>query len=341
MNKINTIAIDLAKNVFQICILSPDQKVLKNKQVSRAQLPLILAKQEKSIVAMEACYSSHYWARLFADMGHDVRIIPAQHVKPFVRGNKNDHNDALAIAEASSRPNINFVPLKTIEQQDIQALHRIRDKLISRRTSIVNQARGLLSEYGIIMPKGLSSFTKHIALVLDPADTRLTSRLKLQLAEVKEEYDTLSRRRLSIQRELDEYVLENKLCQRLMTIPGIGIINATALFAAIGNASQFENPRKLSVWLGLTPKQHASGGKSFVGRMSKRGNQYLRKQLIHGARTLIHRTKEKNDKFSVWVKQLVERRGVHIGVVAIANRLARLTWILLHRNEDYKTVSTS
>ena len=338
MNKINTIAIDLAKNVFQICILSPDQKILKNKQVSRAQLPLILAKQEKSIVAMEACYSSHYWARLFADMGHEVRIIPAQHVKPFVRGNKNDHNDALAIAEASSRPNINFVPLKTIEQQDIQALHRIRDKLISRRTSIVNQARGLLSEYGIIMPKGLSSFTKHIALVLDPADTRLTSRIKLQLAEIKEEYDSLSRRRLSIQKELDEYVLENELCQRLMTIPGIGVINATALFAAVGNASQFANPRELSVWLGVTPKQHASGGKSFMGRISKRGNQYLRKQLIHGARTLIHRTKGKNDKLSVWVKQLVERRGVNKGAVAIANRLARLAWILLHRNEDYKTI---
>ncbi|KJZ07321.1 transposase [Marinomonas sp. S3726] len=338
MNKINTIAIDLAKNVFQICILSPDHKVIKNKQVSRAQLPTTLMKQDKSIVVMEACYSSHYWARLFADMGHDVRIIPAQHVKPFVRGNKNDHNDALAVAEASLRPNISFVPLKTIEQQDIQALHRIRDKLISRRTSIVNQTRGLLSEYGIIMPKGLSGFTKHIALLLDPADTRLTSRIKCQLAEVKEEYDNLSRRRLSIQKELDEYVLENELCQRLMTIPGIGIINATALFAAIGNASQFANPRELSVWLGVTPKQHASGGKSSMGRMSKRGNQYLRKQLIHGARTLIHRTKGKNDKLSVWIKQLVERRGVNKGAVAIANRLARIAWILLHRNEAYKAV---
>lgn len=338
MNKINTIAIDLAKNVFQICILSPDQKVLKNKQVSRAQLPLILAKQEKSVVVMEACYSSHYWARLFAEMGHEVRIIPAQHVKPFVRGNKNDHNDALAIAEASSRPNINFVPLKTIEQQDIQALHRIRDKLIARRTSIVNQTRGLLSEYGVIMPQGLAGFTKHITLLLDPSDIRLTSRIKFQLAEVKEEYDNLSRRRLSIQKELDEYIQENELCQRLMTIPGIGIINATALFAAIGNASQFANPRELSVWLGVTPKQHASGGKSSMGRMSKRGNQYLRKQLIHGARTLIHRTKGKNDKLSVWIKQLVERRGVNKGAVAIANRLARIAWILLHRNEDYKAV---
>ncbi len=170
MNKSNTIAIDLAKNVFQVCIVSSDKKVIQNKTVSRSKLPALIANQPISIIAMEACYSSHYWARLFAEMGHEIRIIPAQHVKPFVRGNKNDSNDALAIAEASERPNLKFVPLKTVEQQDIQALHRIRDKLISRRTSIVNQIRGLLSEYGVIIPMGLAGFKKHCFFYLIPVN---------------------------------------------------------------------------------------------------------------------------------------------------------------------------
>lgn len=169
MNHLNTIAIDLAKNVFQVCILSPDRTVIHNKQVSRAKLPRLLANLETSIVAMEACYSSHYWARVFSEMGHQVHLIPAQHVKPFVRGNKNDRNDALAIAEASWRPNLKCVPIKTVEQQDIQALHRIRDKLMARRTCVINQMRGLLSEYGIIIPMGLAGFKQHVALLLEPS----------------------------------------------------------------------------------------------------------------------------------------------------------------------------
>jgi len=166
MNQFNTIAIDLAKNVFQICVVSPNRKVIQNKSVSRSKLPDLIVNQPPSIVAMEACYSSHYWARLFAEMGHEIRIIPAQHVKPFVRGNKNDRNDALAIAEASERPNLKFVPLKTVEQQDIQALHRIRDKLIARRTSVVNQMRGLLSEYGVIIPMGLAGLKNTVFFCL-------------------------------------------------------------------------------------------------------------------------------------------------------------------------------
>ena len=338
MNKFNTIAIDLAKNVFQVCIVSPDHTIIQNKKVSRANLPSLLANQETSIVAMEACYSSHYWARVFSDMGHEVHLIPAQHVKPFVRGNKNDHNDAIAIAEASWRPNLKYVPLKTVEQQDIQALHRIRDKLIRRRTSVVNQVRGLLSEYGVIIPKGFAGFKKNIALLLDPADSRLTSRMKQQLAEAKEEFDSLSRRSISIEKELKIYVQDNQLCQKLMTLPGIGVLNATALFASIGNGSQFEKTRDLSVWLGITPKQYASGEKSIHGGITKRGNQYLRKQLIHGARALLHRTKGKTDKLSVWIQQIVERRGQNKAAVATANRLARLAWILLQRNEDYRAL---
>ncbi|BFM48686.1 hypothetical protein THO17_08490 [Marinomonas sp. THO17] len=183
MNKPNTIAIDLAKNIFQVCVVSPNRNVIKEKRLSRIKLTEFIVKQEKSVVVMEACYSSHYWARLFTDMGHVVRLIPAQHVKPFVRGNKNDRNDALAIAEASHRPNIRFVPNKTVEQQDIQALHRIRDKLVSRRTSIVNQMRGLLSEYGVITGQGISAFSKMSHMLIDPADHRLSLIMKHQLTE--------------------------------------------------------------------------------------------------------------------------------------------------------------
>lgn len=340
MNNLNTIAIDLAKNVFQVGLFSPQHIMMSNKQFSRQKLTSFMAKQEKAIVVMEACYSSHYWARLFMEMGHVVHLLPAQHVKPFVRGNKNDRNDSIAIAEASWRPNIKFVPLKSIEQQDIQALHRIRDKLISRRTSIINQTRGLLSEYGVVIPQGLKSFTQHISALIDPEDERITVRMKQQLRAVKEEYDQLSRRSKAIETELKQYAQQNPLCQRLMTLPGVGVLNATALYAAIGNGSQFENPRALSVWLGVTPKQYASGEKSFYGGITKRGNHYLRKQLIHGARSVMHRIKAKDDKLSVWVKQLVERRGKNKAAVALANRLARLAWILLHRNENYHSVAS-
>lgn len=336
MNQSNTIAIDLAKNVFQICVLSSSNKILKEKRLSRAKLPEFMAKQTPSIVTMEACYSSHYWARVFLSMGHTVHMIPAQHVKPFVRGNKNDRNDALAIAEASFRPNIRFVPVKSVEQQDIQSLHRIRDKLVARRTAIVNQSRGLLSEYGVFINESVAEFKKALSVICDPSDQSVSSILKQQLCHTSVEFTQLTKRILEIESELRKYANRVEGCQHLMSIPGIGIINATALFASIGNGSQFSKPKELSVWLGLTPKQFASGDRSFNTGITKRGNHYLRKQLIHGARALIYRVKNKEDKLSIWIKQLIERRGVHKAIVATANRLARIAWLLLHRNEDYK-----
>lgn len=336
MNQSNTIAIDLAKNVFQICVLSSSHKVIREKRLSRAKLPEFIANQEPSVITMEACYSSHYWARLFTSMGHTVHMIPAQHVKPFVRGNKNDRNDALAIAEASFRPNIRFVPIKSLEQQDIQSLHRIRDKLVSRKTAIVNQTRGLLSEYGVFINESLAEFKKALGSICDPDDKSVTPIIKHQLHHISQEFQQLTERILGIETELRHYAARIENCQHLMSIPGIGIINATALYSSIGNGSQFANPKELSVWLGLTPKQFASGDRSFNTGITKRGNPYLRKQLIHGARALIRRIKTKEDKLSVWIKQLIERRGIHKAIVATASRLARIAWLLLHRNEDYK-----
>lgn len=335
MNKLNTISIDLAKNVFQVCIMSSQGRVQKNVSVSRDKLADLIRQQPRSIIAMEACYSSHYWARAFQAMRHQVRLIPAQHVKPFVRGNKNDHNDALAIAEASMRPNIRFVPVKTIEQQDIQSLHRIRERLVRQRTGLVNQTRGLLSEYGIIFPKSYSNFKTRIGLLAIEGHIHLTPLVYAQIKLIVNELDLINLHITKLEKQLNTILNIHPACQLLHSIPGIGVINATALYSAIGNGQQFKRAKDLSVWLGLTPRQYASGEKSTSGSITKRGNRYLRKQLIHGARAYLSFCHDKTDKLSLWVKQLAARRGSCKAIVALANRLARIAWILLHKNERY------
>ena len=337
MNNHSLIAIDLAKNVFQVCIMGTHNRVLMNKSFNRKGLTEFMVKQPVSVVAMEACYSSHYWGRLFESFGHQVKLLPAQHVKPFVRGNKNDHNDALAIAEASQRPGIKAVPIKTVAQQDIQSLHRLRERCVSQRTSLSNQTRGLLSEYGIVFPAGFKSFKQTLAVLLDPTDTQLTAPLKLQLSYVAEEFDRMSTRLTELNQVLAQIAQNNPYCQRLMSIPGIGYINATAIYSAIGNGSQFNNARELSVWLGITPKQYSSGDKKVMAGISKRGNRYLRKQLIHGARALMRYCKKRDDQLSQWLKAIEQRRGKNKACVALANKMARLCWTLLQNNQMYRS----
>lgn len=336
MKKCNRIAIDLAKNVFEICILGRNNRILGRQRLKRAQLMQFIAKQSKSRIVMEACYSSHYWAREFTKLGHTVDLIPPQHVKPFLRGNKNDHNDALAIAEAADRPNIITVPIKTIEQQDIQALHRIRDRLVCQRTQLMNQLRGLLSEYGIIANKGHHAFCKLLTIHGDSTDSRLTVIMKHQVRLCAEEYYSFCDRIEELNQQLRRIAQSNPLCRILLSMPGIGYINATALMASIGNGAEFRTPREMAVWLGLTPRQHASGDKSVSLGITKRGNCYLRKQLIHGARAAIGSCKKRDDNLSQWVNRIVARRGVHKACVALANRLARLAWVLLQKNEKYQ-----
>lgn len=336
MNNHSLIAIDLAKNVFQVCIINSNNRVLMNKPLNRAALSEFIVKQSPSIIAMEACYSSHYWGRLFESYGHQVKLLPAQHVKPFVRGNKNDHNDALAIAEAAQRPNIKPVPIKTIAQQDIQSLHRLRERCVSQRTSLTNQTRGLLSEYGIIFPQGFKAFKQTLAILLDPKDVQLTVSIKQQLRYVSDEFDRMCSRLNELNQSLAEIARDNPYCQQLMSIPGIGYINATGLYSAIGNGSQFKNSRELSVWLGITPKQFASGDKKVMAGITKRGNGYLRKQLIHGARAVMSRCKKRDDNLSHWLQSIINRRGPNKACVALANKMARLSWTLLQKNQMYK-----
>lgn len=338
MSKVTLITVDLAKDVFQIAGFSSRLKNAYNKRFKRKMVLEFMAQQSPCEIAIEACYSSHYWARCFQKMGHTVRLLPAQQVTPFVRGNKSDHNDTVAIAEASRRPNIIDVPLKSIAQQDIQCLHRMRDLCVSRRTGLMNQTRGLLSEYGIVAATGHAAFSKLLSEVTDPDNDAISTVLKNQFRAVKDEYQALSDRIAGILKELTEIAKNEPLCQLLLTIPGIGVINATAIFSAIGSGSQFRLAREFAVWLGLTPRQRSSGNTFVSSGITKRGDRYLRKQLVHGARALLHRCRNKTDRLSLWVNQLVARRGVNKACVALAARLARICWILLQKREAYRAM---
>ncbi|NRA59970.1 MAG: IS110 family transposase [Psychrobium sp.] len=331
--KCKLIAIDLAKSVFQVCGVNKHLTPLFNDKLSRRTFLKFMAKQPATRVFMEACYSSNYWARELVKLGHDVNLIPAQHVKPFVRGNKNDRNDAFAIAEASQRPYIRFVPIKTTHQQEIGCLHRIRERLIKQKTAISNQTRGLLSEFGVIFMPGKAEFLAGLKWFV--ADEKHSERLRTMMSNMLDEYQTILKRILVLEKELHQFI---DLCPNgkiLLSIPGIGFINASAILAAIDKGQAFHSPREFAVWLGLTPQQYASGNNSRMGGITKRGDRYLRKQLIHGARTVVCHAQKKTDRLNVWATQLRERKSFNQTVVAMAHRLARLIWILLQRQELY------
>ena len=336
MNNHTVIGIDLAKTVFQVGIMKHG-KLTSNKQVKRAQLHALIANQPPSTIAMEACYSAHYWAREFERYGHCVKLIPAQHVKPFTRGNKTDANDAIAIIEASQRPNLRFVPIKTVHQQDIQSLHRVRERLVRNRTGLTNQTRGLLAEYGIVSRLGKKGFLLGIQAGLN--DDSLSTLLKQELEYALDELQRSSDHIAKIESQLRAYVEQNEDCQILHSMPGIGVINATALVCKYGNGQQFQNSRALPVSLGLTPKVAASGLRVQTQGISKRGDPYLRKQLIHGARALLmFCDKREDDALCRWASKIKQRRGSNIAVVAVANRLARLAWVLLQKRQMYQAM---
>ncbi len=331
--KCKAIGIDLAKTVFQACGVNDHIKPQFNKKLKRKDFIEFMAQQPPTDVFMEACYSSHYWGRRLNEMGHTAKLIPAQHVKPFVRGNKNDRNDALAVVEASQRPYIRFVPVKTEHQQEISSLHTIRERLIKNKTATSNQARGLLSEFGIIFNPGKKAFIEGISAFIQ--DDYQSLRLRSMMSEMLYEYQYLIKRITKIEDELTQFVKQCPNGKILLSIPGIGVINASALVASIDKGQAFNNPREFAVWLGLTPQQYASGTNSRMGGITKRGDRYLRKQLVHGARTVVSNAKNKTDQLSVWATNLLERKSFNKTAVAMAHRLARLIWILLQRQELY------
>lgn len=335
---ITTLGIDLAKNIFQVHGVDHQGKALLKKQLSRKKLVEFIANLPKCKIAMEACGSANYWARQFMSYGHEVKLISPQFVKPFVKGSKNDRNDAEAIVEAASRPHMRYVSPKTVEQQDMQSLLRLRDGCMQMRTKLSNQLRGLLSEYGIVMPEGVNHLHKTFREVIGSteADNKLTEickellqmqyNLLLKVEEQIESYD----------QKLNAIVKSNEACQRIKEVEGIGIVTAVAVVSAMGNPHDFKNGRHFAAFVGLVPRQDSSGGRNRLLGITKRGNPYVRQLFVHGARSVVMYAHKKKDKRSVWVNQLKCRAGSNRATVAVANKNARIVWALLKSQEAYR-----
>jgi len=335
-----TMAVDLAKSSFQIHIAKPSGKLEKRVTKTRKSFASFLVKSEKSTIYMEACGSSNFWARKAIKSGHLVKLIAPQYVKPFVKRQKNDAADAEAIFEAGCRENMNFGPMKTVEQQDIQSIIRVRDMLVGQRTALSNQTRGLLHEYGVSAQKGHKHLKTKLAAITAP-DAKEESLGDLSSMSIKlfsELYERLQSLEESVKaydQEIEAITRENEQCQKLKKIPGIGPLTAASLIAAVGNASDFKNSRQLSAWLGLVPKQHSTGGKTKLLGLSKQGNKHLRTLMIHGGRAVLINTGKKKDPRSIWAERLKKKVGMNKAAVALANKNARTVWAILARNEEY------
>ena len=336
-NTITVLGIDLAKQSFQLHGLDNNNAVVLIRKLTRNKLSQFIAQLPPCLIGIEACSGSNYWVRVFERYGYTVRMISPQFVKPFVKSNKNDAADAEAICEAVQRPSMHFVPAKSVEQQDIQSLHRIRSQAVARRTAQANQIRGLLMEYGIIIPKGISYVRKEIPCILEDAMNELTFIFRELLCELYNEMVHLDERIEMLENKLKVICKENENCQRLLTIPGVGLLSATALVAAIGDISVFKSGRELAAWLGLVPRQHSTGGKPTLLGISKRGDTYLRTLLIHGGRTVVRVAEKYQDKQNQWIQRLEQRRGKNISAVAVANKNARIAWALLTNKTTFKT----
>jgi transposase len=333
--KITRIGIDLAKSVFQVHGVDRSETKMVARQVRRGQMVEYFQKLEPCLIGMEACASAHHWARTLTAMGHTVKLIAPQFVKPYVQGNKNDANDAAAICEAVGRPGMRFVPVKTVEQQNIQALHRIRSELVRQRTAKVNQTRGLLAEYGLIVGKGVACLRHRLPEMLEDAENGLTMAFRALVMGLYEDLVYLDERIKTQDLAIAKLAHEHADAKRLMQLRGIGPITATALVASLGSGRQFKRGRDASAWVGIVPGQHSSGGKDQLLGISKRGDAYLRTLLIHGARSVVKGCKDKEDTLSRWVQSLCSRRNKNVAAVALANKTMRMAWALLTSEADY------
>lgn len=329
------LGIDLAKNSFQLHGVDASGQVVIKRKLSRNKLSQFIAQLPRCVIGIEACGGSNHWTRVFENLGHTVHMIAPEFVKPYVKSNKNDAADSEAICEAVQRPSMRFVPAKSIEQQDIQSLHRIRSQAVARRTAQANQIRGLLMEYGLILPQGISYVRQQIPFILEDADNGLTYLFRELLLGLYDEMAHLDERIKSLEVKLETLCAQNEDCQRLLSIPGVGLLSATALVAAIGDIGVFKSGRELAAWLGLVPRQHSTGGKPTLLGISKRGDAYLRTLLIHGGRTVVRVAAKHQDCRNRWVCKLEERRGKNITAVAVANKNARTAWALLSQKTTY------
>lgn len=330
------VAIDLAKNVFQLHGVDEKGNKVFEKRLQRDKLCVFIAQLPPCQIVTETCGSSNYWGRKFQFLGHEVKLINAEYVKPFVRRNKNDKNDSKAIAEAAMCADMNFVPVKSVEQQDIQSLHRIRSRLIHDRTALANQIRGLLAEYGIVFPQNIAKLRTLLPALLAGTVNELSEMAKEFFADLYGQLKTIDEKIAYYDKKLEVIFKTNEDCQRLSTLPGVGVLVATAFVASVGNIKFFKNGRHLSAWMGLTPKQHSSGNKQKLLGISKRGDRYLRTLFIHGARSITLRCHTKHDKHSEWLTNKVATAGYNKATVAWANKMARMAWALLTKQENYQ-----
>ena len=336
-NELAFLGIDLAKQSFQLHGVDHGGRTILKKKLSRKKFSGFIAQLPTCTIGIEACGGANHWTRVFERFGHTVHRIAPQFVKPFVKSNKSDAADAEAICEAVQRPSMRFVPAKSVEQQDLQSLHRIRSQAVARRTAQANQIRGLLMEYGLIIPQGISYIRKAIPQILEDANNELTALFRELLVELYEEMVHLDERIKTLENTLEALCAQNDDCQRLLSIPGVGLLSATAMVASIGDIRAFKNGRELAAWLGLVPRQHSTGGKPTLLGISKRGDTYLRTLLIHGGRTVVRVADKHQDQRSQWITQLDARRGKNISAVAVANKNARVAWALLSNKSMYQT----
>jgi transposase len=333
--KITTIGIDLAKIVFQIHGVDERGKVAVRKQLKRAEMSSYFANLAPCLIGMEACSSAHHWARKLEGYGHTVKLMAPQFVKPYVKTNKNDMADAEAICEAVSRPNMRFVAMKTVEQQAILSVHRARQGFVRARTAQGNQIRGLLSEFGIVIPQGIRSIMKQMPEILEDGENGLPGTMRNLLERLTENLKEMDRQAKELEAQIQLWHRENEVSRKLAEIPGLGPITASAIVATVGDAREFKNGRQLAAWMGLVPRQHSSGGKQNLLGISKRGDTYLRTLMIHGARAVIRFAENKAESES-WLRKLMARRNKNVTAVALANKNARIVWALMANDRTFR-----
>ena len=334
--KITTVGIDLAKNVFQVHGVDEGGKVVLKKSLKRTQVVPFFANLEPCRIGLEACGGAHHWARALERLGHTVKLMAPQFVKPYVKTNKNDAADAEAICEAVARPSMRFVPIKTHEQQAVLALHRARQGFVKARTGQANQIRGLLAEYGIVIAQGIGHIAQRLPEILEDSENGLPGVFRELLQRLGEHLKALDQQVDELDAQIQRWHRAQAASRKLAAIPGIGPLTASALVATIGDGRQFENGRQLAAWLGLVPKQCSSGGKPTPLGISKRGDVYLRTLLIHGARAVIRVAKCQSDHAGSWLARLLGRRNQNVAAVALANKNARIVWALLVHDRPFR-----
>jgi transposase len=332
-------AVDLAKSVFEIAVSRHPGKVAERHRLSRTKFLAFFAERQPGVVVMEACGSAHFWGRELEDLGHEVVLLPPQHVRRYVQRNKTDQADAKALLEAYRNEEIRPVPVKTLAQQTLTALHRLRSAWLAERTARINTVRGLLRELGFTIPVGARHVVPKALSLIEDADARIPDPLRLVLAEACREIRDLEQRMKTAEQQLDILARDLPTVQRLHTVPGIGLLTATALLAALGDVHRFPSGRHLASFLGLTPSEFSTGNRRKLGRITKRGDAYLRTLLIHGARTVLWHAKRAKDpdRLRAWALRLEEQQGHNKAAVALANKIARIAWALWTRDDIYRS----